>query len=98
MPSPSASADLTLPAVLDMRKARDLKRILEAAIDRGETPLIDASQVARISTGCVQIVVSFVSTMQQLGRQVTIRHPSDAMVHCFSDLGVSETLDACKSE
>lgn len=93
-----AAPDLELAPVLDMRQSRELKRQLEQLLDRGGPVILDGERVARVSTGCIQILVSFVATMTRAGLSVTLLRPSDVLTQSFCDLGLAETLNACKAE
>src|SRR3546814_3048022 len=53
---------------------------------------IDAAAVDRLSTPCVQILVSAVQHMEQHGIPFVIRSPSDAFVTAFDDLGLFSYL------
>jgi anti-anti-sigma regulatory factor len=54
--------------------------------------VIDASAVDRLSTPCVQILLSAVQHMEQHGISFVIRSPSDAFVTAFDDLGLFSYL------
>lgn len=89
---------LALPAVLDMRQVRSLKASLEARLADTGPASIDAAAVKRISTGCIQILATFMIGMNATGRTVTLRQPSEAMVEAFADLGLGATLGHCNWE
>jgi len=78
--------EITLPAILDMRHARPLKVSLDGISPRAVE--IDGSNVARLSTGCIQVLVAFLRMRSQAGSPVTIRHPSPALLQAFTDLGL----------
>jgi anti-anti-sigma regulatory factor len=78
--------EIALPAILDMRNARALKVWLDGIAPRAVE--IDGSNVARLSTGCIQVLVAFLRLRSQAGSPVTIRHPSPAFLQAFNDLGL----------
>ncbi|MBX9924886.1 MAG: STAS domain-containing protein [Hyphomicrobiaceae bacterium] len=80
-------ADIELPASLDMRHARHLKRSLDELMAR-EAVLIDSAAVSRVSTGCVQVIAGFALAKSRAGHAVTLRQPTDAMTRAFADLGL----------
>ncbi len=80
-------ADLTLPARLDMRHARQLKSALDELMPRS-TVMIDGACVNRVSTGCAQVIASFALTKSRAGHVVTIRRPSAVITIAFADLGL----------
>src|SRR3546814_1342385 len=59
---------------------------------QGGKVVIDAAAVDRLSTPCVQILVSAVQHMEQHGIPFVIRSPSDAFVTAFDDLGLFSYL------
>jgi anti-anti-sigma regulatory factor len=59
--SPGESAEqpiLVLPAILDLKAAPDLKRDLEAARETGNPLQVDAGQVQRVSSLCLQLLAA----------------------------------------
>lgn len=96
--SASASADLALAPVLDMRVAREFKRSLEVLYARGSPCVIDAHDVARISTGCIQVFAAFVVAMTGIKKRVTLRRASPAMLGSFEQLGLSQFITLCTLE
>jgi anti-anti-sigma regulatory factor len=92
------AVDFTLPQVLDMRAARDFKRSLETIYALGRPCIVDAQDVTRISTGCIQVFVAFVRAMSDSGQTLTLRQPSHALLECVQQLGLSKFLDLCKVE
>ena len=81
------AADIQLPASLDMRHARHLKRSLDELMAR-DPVLIDGAAVNRVSTGCVQVIAGFALAKSRAGHAVTLRQPTDAMTRAFADLGL----------
>ncbi len=82
----SPPLEISLPAILDMRHARALKVSLDGIAQRAVE--IDGSNVARLSTGCIQVLVAFLRMRSQAGSPVIIRHPSPAFLQAFTDLGL----------
>ncbi|MDZ4841362.1 MAG: STAS domain-containing protein [Hyphomicrobium aestuarii] len=78
--------EIALPAILDMRHAHALKVSLDGITTRAAE--IDGSNVARLSTGCIQVLVAFLHMRSGAGSPVTIRHPSPAFLQAFDDLGL----------
>ena len=96
----ASTLTIALPAILDMRRARLLAGQLAEVVDSSETVSIDASDVARCSTGCIQILLAFHARRTQLrnergGFAVIVRDPTPILIDGFRDLGLSAVLDSC---
>ena len=87
----TGNAHLVLPAVLDLKAAHDLKRALEEACAR-EAPLqVDASQVQRVSSLCLQILAAARKEIVSHSR-FAITGPSAPFVETVTGLGLVEAL------
>jgi anti-anti-sigma regulatory factor len=80
-----------LPATLDMRGARELKATLDAFVANDRLLLLDASSVLKVSTGCIQILVSFVAARSAAARPTTVWRPTTAVADAVRLLGLSNT-------
>ncbi|MBD8553490.1 STAS domain-containing protein [Rhizobium sp. CFBP 8762] len=78
---------LTLPAVLDLNAASALKTQLLAL--RGSPVTIDAGQVDRLGTLCLQVLVSAGRTWEADNLPYTYENASDAFAKTTALLGVS---------
>jgi len=58
---------LTLPAVLDLTVAESLKNELQSVLSRSEALDIDASQVQRATSPCLQVLISAMNGFAQAG-------------------------------
>jgi anti-anti-sigma regulatory factor len=58
---------LVLPPVLDLTLVADIKRQLEEALARGAGIDIDASQVQRVTTPCLQLFAAAMKSFVQAG-------------------------------
>ena len=82
---------LMLPAVLDLKAAQDLKQALEEACAR-EAPLqVDASQVQRVSSLCLQLLAAARKEFVSHPR-FAITGPSTAFIETVTGLGLAEAL------
>src|SRR3546814_967026 len=81
------ATQLSLVASMDLRAADPLLHSFHEIMAQGGKVVIDAAAVDRLSTPCVQILVSAVQHMEQHGIPFVIRSPSDAFVTAFDDLG-----------
>src|SRR5262249_27605464 len=90
---------ITLGAVLDIRAAAPLRDALQKAVKRGKPILIDAGQVARLSTRCIQILLAAGKDGGDAAApRMTLVQTSDAFVSAFSDLGLFANLMSWQAE
>lgn len=80
---------LKLPSVLDMLAAEGLREALKETLVLGGPLAIDASQVDRMSTPCIQVLVAGGRAMADAGVAFTIEQPSEAFMNGFYDLGLA---------
>ena len=86
------ATQLSLVASMDLRAADPLLHSFHEIMGQGGRVVIDASAVDRLSTPCVQILLSAVQHMEQHGMSFVIKSPSDAFVTAFDDLGLFSYL------
>ncbi len=86
------AVQLGLVASMDLRAAEPLLHSLHEILAQGGKVVIDAAAVDRLSTPCVQILLSAAQHMEQHGIPFVIRAPSDAFVSAFDDLGLFSFL------
>jgi anti-anti-sigma regulatory factor len=88
----AAVACVRLPETLDMRAARELKRVLEISFGGNQPCILEASAVGTISTGCAQILAAFARSMNASSKKVTLRKPTASMLKTFELLGMTKAL------
>ena len=89
--SQGASArEVKLPRELDLLAAESLKETLLAELDEGDGLLLDASDVERVSTPCVEVLVSAYKTCADSGQSFHISNSSQVLVDAFEALGLDE--------
>lgn len=86
------AVQLGLVASMDLRAAEPLLHSLHEILAQSGKVVIDAAAVDRLSTPCVQILLSAAQHMEQHGIPFVIRAPSDAFVSAFDDLGLFSFL------
>ncbi|MFN4312373.1 MAG: STAS domain-containing protein [Ferrovibrio sp.] len=86
------ATQLGLVASMDLRTAEPLLHSFHEIMASGGKVVIDASAVERLSTPCVQILLSAVQHMEQHGIPFIVKSPSDAFVSAFDDLGLFSFL------
>jgi len=83
---------LTLAATMDIRAAEPLLHSVQEVLASGSKVTVDASAVDRLSTPCVQVLISGIQQMEQSSIPFVIKSPSDAFVSAFDDLGLFSYL------
>jgi anti-anti-sigma regulatory factor len=78
-----------LPAVLDLRNARDVRDALLLSAEGTGRIAIDGSAVARLSTAGVQLLVAFENFLKIQDRKLTIVNPSSHFLHTLKMLGLT---------
>ena len=86
------AVQLGLVASMDLRAAEPLLHSLHEILSQNGKVVIDAAAVDRLSTPCVQILLSAAQHMEQHGIPFVIKSPSDAFVSAFDDLGLFSFL------
>lgn len=89
---------VSLGAVLDIRSAAVLRDGLLKAIQSGKTVVVDAGQVERMSTPCVQVLLAAGKTIEAANGRISLTHASDGFVAAFSDLGLFGSLMSWQAE
>jgi anti-anti-sigma regulatory factor len=86
MPSAAAHGEVTLAPVLDLRAARPLHAELLRL--RGDTIIVDGSQVERIGAQCAAILLSAARSWESDGQEFSLVNPSDALSRGLELLGI----------
>ena len=66
---------------------------VRGALDQSNELLLDASQVAKLSTPCVQIVISAMNSIERESRVCRMTEPSAYFSNFMNDLGFGEMLE-----
>lgn len=84
---------ISLPAISDLFHAIALKAEIEQALTQDNSVTVDASAVQRISTLCLQVLLSAANGKgRKDGPPLTIMAPSAQFLETVSVLGLKETL------
>lgn len=77
--------------------AEELGHKLESAFQAGTPVKIDASEVERVDTTTVQLIYSFLSSMNDLGVDVSFDQPSESFLSGSERLGFLELFKLQRS-
>lgn len=90
----AAGAVFHLPETADISYSSDLYKNLAKLFEEGPTDLaIDCSKVKRITTPCVQIILSAAQTLESQDKKFSLDHPSEDFCQAFFDLGLVEQFN-----
>lgn len=88
--------EYTLPARLDALAADSVFHDLETHIQGGVNLHLKASEVTRLDTPAVQLLLAIAKTQKNLGVQLVVEEPSTAMAETMGRLGLSQYLQEWK--
>jgi len=86
------ATQLKLAATMDLRAAEPLLHSMQEAMGQGGKLVVDAAAVDRLSTPCVQVLITALQHMEQNTMPFVIKSPSEAFVSAFDDLGLFSYL------
>ncbi len=100
-PNPESNDDafeITLPRVLDIPGATELKTaVLDKAVAE-KTLILKSSEVEQITTPGVQVLMAIAAHVAEQKAKLTVVKPSDVLVDGFNDLGLFSQLMAWNIE
>jgi len=86
-------AILTLIPILDMAIAEELLRSLRECTSMIKNVALDSKGVERLSTPCVQIILSTAAEVKKNGGAFCVRNVSPGFERGMRDLGLTTQLD-----
>jgi len=98
MSSETTNNSFTLPMVADLTFAPILKQRSEQALAAGTGLVLDCSQMQRIGTPCLQILIGAVDAFTRAGGPaLVISNPSEVFLEAVSTLGLNGALGLAKA-
>jgi anti-anti-sigma regulatory factor len=93
--APPEASVVDLPATLDVQAAADLQARMNRALEGGGDICVDAHEVTRIATACVQVLLAAEVSLgrQGTGRRLRLKRVSKAMKTGFEDLGLGSVIE-----
>ena len=88
---------VSLGPALDARLVPALHGAMGDAIAMGDHLSLDGSEVERVSTMAVQVIVAGGHAMETQGGRFTLQSPSPTLMEGLADLGFGAELDQWKS-
>lgn len=83
---------LRLPARLDLAMAAPLRQALRDSLDATSRMIVDAAEVERVATPCVQVLMAAAGEARARGIGFAVRQPSVAFAEALADLGIGPDL------
>jgi len=87
-----AGYNLTLAPILDFGTAKSLRAYLLGLLPLGKSIALDASQVERMSTPCVQVILAAAKSFEEKNIDFSLSKPTQTFVNAFDDLGLFSVL------
>jgi anti-anti-sigma regulatory factor len=87
-----ASDPIHLSSVLDVLAAAPLCEELRTRLSSDELLELDGSAVERVSTACLQIILTASITARSQGAALRLTAPSPALSQAIADLGLDHSL------
>ena len=88
------TCQITLPGVLDIPVAADLKEAVLEMVVAGSNVTIQSDAVEQVTTPGIQVLMATAAYIEEQKANLTLIKPSDALVDGFSDLGLFSQLMA----
>jgi anti-anti-sigma regulatory factor len=86
------AAAVPLPSVLDLANAAILQRLLVERCEQDSAIVLDGSQVERVSTACLQVLVATAQAARTHGRAFRLTAASPCLSAAIADLGLARHL------
>lgn len=96
--SRGATSSLNLVPVMDMMVAEPLRQTLVQAVSRGRHVVVDGSDVERIGTPCIQVLLAAANAFGEVGLNWQVTEPSPALSAAFADLGLAAELESWREQ
>ena len=89
---------ITLPGVLDIPAAADLREAVLDTVESEMTVNIQADEVEQVTTPGIQVLVAVAAFVERKKAKFTMMKPSDELIDGFSELGLFPQLMAWNVE
>ena len=89
---------ITLPRVLDIPAAADLRETVLEMVASEMTVTIQSDQVEQVTTPGIQVLMAAATYIESLNAKLTMVNPSNTLVEGFNDLGLFSQLMAWNVE
>ena len=90
--APDGKRQITLPANLDHAVVHDLRAVLAECVAHGQGVEVNASDVSRLSTPAMQVLVAACSAAKEGNSAVQLIAPSHAFRDFAATLAIEEAL------
>ena len=91
-------ATYQLEKTSDISKSEVMHEHLEAFLSKGVDVMIDASNVERIDTSAMQILIALSQTLRKQHLNASIVNPSESFLSAAKLLGIVDEIDILNSE
>lgn len=85
---------IALPAILDLTRVAELKVELEEALSRASDAVVDASEVQKVTSPCLELLVAAKRSFAEAGGiDLRLQSPSPAFIDTARTLGLADLLE-----
>jgi len=88
----SSPEPILLSSTLDLLASGPLRTRLSEALNATPALELDGSKVERVSTACLQLLLSAAATARRSGGSVVVKEPSPVLSQALLDLGFAKDL------
>lgn len=89
---------IPLAAQLDISAAEALRQQLADALGSGEAILLDGSAIERLTTPCIQVILSLKKSAAQRQQDCHLIDASEGCCQAFERLGLTNQLEEMKRD
>ena len=82
------AVNLNMGCSLDLQTADALAELLREAVNAGQSVVIDATSVERVSTSAVQLLLATDRALAAAGCTLALSNPSDPFLAAFAECGI----------
>lgn len=94
----SQQSHLALEEHCDISHAENLHQQLKDHVVKAQALTVDASEVSRLTTPCVQLLLAALASQKKSGHQMSVTNPSEAFTEAFILMGLQNQLsELCDS-
>lgn len=88
---------VSLHSILDMAAAEGLLTCLRESVSKNKNVILDASNIERVSTPCMQIILATAKKVETNGHIFGLLNPSVALERGMRELGMMDYLNNWRS-
>lgn len=88
-----SDASIVLEGVVNIAKVEALHHEMESLVEQATPTVINAAEVSRVDTAALQLLASFINTMNSTGVSVSWGEVSEELIAAAMLAGLDQTLN-----